>query len=94
MVQVCARALGIPYSKVHISEMATNTVANASPTAASVGADLHGMAIKNACEQIKERLAPYTKSNPKATWEQWVCISTHNWIISYCIYMYTGTFCL
>ena len=74
MVQVCARALGVSHSKVHISEMATNTVANASPTAASVGADLHGMAIKNACEKIKERLAPYTKNNPGGTWEEWVCI--------------------
>ena len=54
MVQVCARALGIPPGKVHISEMATNTVPNASPTAASVSADLNGMAVKKACEQIKE----------------------------------------
>ena len=72
MVQVCARALGIPPSKVHISEMATNTVANASPTAASVSSDLYGMAVKKACEQIKERLVPYMKANPKGTWEDWV----------------------
>ena len=72
MVQVCARALGIPPSKVHNSEMATNTVANASPTAASVSTDLYGMAIKNACEQIKERLAPYMEANLKGTWEDWV----------------------
>ena len=72
MVQVCARALGIPPDKVHISEMATNTVANASPTAASVSSDLYGMAIKKACEQIKERLAPYMEANLKGTWEEWV----------------------
>ena len=72
MVQVCARALGIPPSKVHISEMATNTVANASSTAASVSTDLNGMAVKNACEQIKERLAHYMEANPKGTWEDWV----------------------
>ena len=46
MVQVCARALGIPPSKVHVSEMATNTVPNASPTAASFSTDLYGMAVK------------------------------------------------
>ena len=46
MVQVCARALGIPPSKVHITEMATNTVPNASPTAASFSTDLYGMAVK------------------------------------------------
>jgi len=72
MVQVCARALGIPPSKVYTSEMATNTVANASPTAASVSADLCGMAVKKACEQIKERLAPYMEANLKGTWEEWV----------------------
>ena len=77
MVQVCARALGVPHSKVHISEMATNTVANASPTAASASADLFGMAVKKASEKIKERLAPYMEANLKGTWEEWVC--------SYCI---------
>jgi len=75
MVQVCARVLGVPHNKVHTSEMATNTVANASPTAASVGSDLYGMAVKNACEQIKERLAPYMEANLKGTWEEWVCSS-------------------
>jgi len=70
---VCARVLGVPHSKVHTSEMATNTVANASPTAASVGSDLYGMAVKNACEQIKQRLAPYMEANLKGTWEEWVC---------------------
>ena len=72
MVQVCARALGIPPSKVHISEMATNTVANASATAASASSDLYGMAVKRACEQIRERLAPYMEANLKGTWEDWV----------------------
>ena len=72
MVQVCARALGIPPSKVHISEMATNTVPNASPTAASASSDLYGMAVKKACEKIKERLAPYMEANLKGTWEEWV----------------------
>lgn len=36
VVQVCAHELGIPISKVHLSETATNTVANTSATAASV----------------------------------------------------------
>ena len=46
MVQVCARALGVSPSKVHISEMATNTVANSSASAASFSTDLYGMAVK------------------------------------------------
>ena len=43
--QVASRALNIPISKIHISETATNLVPNASPTAASMGSDLYGMAV-------------------------------------------------
>lgn len=46
MVQVCSRCLGIPVDVVHISETSTNTVANASATAASSSSDLYGMAVK------------------------------------------------
>ena len=46
MIQICARVLGVPTSKVHVSETATNTVANAQPTAASMSTDLYGMAVK------------------------------------------------
>jgi xanthine dehydrogenase/oxidase len=72
MVQVCARALGVSPSKVHISEMATNTVANSSASAASFSTDLYGMAVKNASEEIKSRLSPYMEANPKGKWEDWV----------------------
>ncbi|KAK3741267.1 hypothetical protein QZH41_002952 [Actinostola sp. cb2023] len=46
MVQVASRALGIPASKIHLSETSTNTVPNTSPTAASASSDLNGMAVK------------------------------------------------
>lgn len=46
MVQVCSRCLGIPVDAIHISETSTNTVANASATAASASSDLYGMAVK------------------------------------------------
>ncbi|MBZ3870787.1 Xanthine dehydrogenase/oxidase [Sciurus carolinensis] len=45
MVQVASRALKIPTSKIYISETSTNTVPNASPTAASVSADINGQAV-------------------------------------------------
>ncbi|PIO30993.1 hypothetical protein AB205_0063890 [Aquarana catesbeiana] len=45
MIQVASKALGIPTSKIHISETSTNTVPNTSPTAASASSDLNGMAI-------------------------------------------------
>ncbi|KAF1963067.1 xanthine dehydrogenase/oxidase [Byssothecium circinans] len=59
MTMITAEALGVPLSSVFISETATNTVANASSTAASASSDLNGYAIFNACEQINERLRPY-----------------------------------
>lgn len=59
MTQIAAQALQVPLANVFISETATNTVANASPTAASASSDLNGFAVYNACEQLNERLAPY-----------------------------------
>ncbi|KYK56124.1 xanthine dehydrogenase [Drechmeria coniospora] len=59
MTQIAAQALGTPLDNVFISETATNTVANASATAASASSDLNGYAIYNACQQLNERLAPY-----------------------------------
>lgn len=58
MVQVAAHALNVPMEKVHISETATDKVANASPTAASVQSDLNGMAVLDACQQIMGKLKP------------------------------------
>ena len=45
MIQVASRALGIPMSKIHISETSTDKVPNTSPTAASASSDLNGGAI-------------------------------------------------
>ncbi|KAF2236656.1 xanthine dehydrogenase/oxidase [Viridothelium virens] len=59
MTMIAAEALGVPQENVFISETATNTVANASSTAASASSDLNGYAIWNACAQLNERLAPY-----------------------------------
>ena len=71
MTQIAAQALGVPLEQVYISETATNTVINASPTAASASSDLNGYAVYNACEQLNKRLAPYReKFGPKATMEQ------------------------
>ncbi|KKA27007.1 hypothetical protein TD95_000513 [Thielaviopsis punctulata] len=71
MTQIAADALDVPIDKIFIAETATNTVANASATAASASSDLNGYAIFNACQQLNERLAPYKeKLGPSATMEQ------------------------
>uniref|UniRef100_A0A8C9SVW9 Xanthine dehydrogenase/oxidase n=1 Tax=Scleropages formosus TaxID=113540 RepID=A0A8C9SVW9_SCLFO len=72
MVQVASKVLGIPCSKIHISETSTSTVPNTSPTAASASSDLNGMAIYDACQTLNQRLQPYKTKNPKGTWEDWV----------------------
>ena len=59
MIQVVAQELDVPFESVYLNEVATNTVANTSPTAGSSGSDLNGMALKDACTQLNERLAPY-----------------------------------
>jgi xanthine dehydrogenase large subunit len=56
MMQVAATTLGIPLRKVRLAPTRTDKVPNTSATAASSGADLNGGAIKNACEQLRERL--------------------------------------
>jgi xanthine dehydrogenase large subunit len=57
MIQVAATALGVPRSRVRLAPTRTDKVPNSSATAASTGADLNGGAIKDACDQIKARLA-------------------------------------
>jgi xanthine dehydrogenase large subunit len=57
MLQVAATALGVPLSLVRLAPTRTDKVPNTSATAASSGADLNGGAVKNACEQIRGRLA-------------------------------------
>ncbi|KAK0635086.1 molybdopterin binding aldehyde oxidase/xanthine dehydrogenase [Bombardia bombarda] len=71
MTMIAAQALQVPLESVHISETATNTVANSSATAASASSDLNGYAIYNACAQLNERLAPYrAKLGPDATMKE------------------------
>lgn len=57
MLQVAATALGLELDQVRLAPTRTDKVPNTSATAASSGADLNGGAVKNACEQIRARMA-------------------------------------
>src|SRR6266704_1260126 len=57
MIQVAATALGVPMKAVRLAPTRTDKVPNTSATAASSGADINGGAVKNACDQIRERLS-------------------------------------
>lgn len=72
MQQVASRELHIPISLIHITETNTSSVANTCPSAASYGTDANGMAVKNACQILYQRLEPIMKKNPKGTWQTWI----------------------
>lgn len=54
--QVAAHAFGLPVLSVQVMPTSTEKNHNTSPTAASSGSDLNGMATLIACNKIKERL--------------------------------------
>jgi len=53
---VAARTLGVPLGRLRMESTCTRRVANASPTAASTGADLNARAAELACAEIRSRL--------------------------------------
>lgn len=55
---IASAELGIDISRVAVNATNTSKVPNTSPTAASSGSDLNGMAVKNAIDILKARLAP------------------------------------
>lgn len=57
MQQVAALELGISVEDIKVTSTNTSKVPNTSATAASSGSDLNGMAIRNAIEKLKYRLA-------------------------------------
>ncbi len=58
-----AEQFGIDQSLVRMLHTRTDLCANTSPTAASSGTDLNGMAAVNACLKLKERLKNYQSSS-------------------------------
>ncbi|MCB5160683.1 xanthine dehydrogenase molybdopterin binding subunit [Marinomonas algarum] len=59
VAQIVAKAFGIDYQRVNVSATRTDKVPNASPTAASAGTDLNGMAALDAVQTIKTRLCDF-----------------------------------
>jgi len=59
VAQVAAARFGIPLEMVRITATDTGKVPNTSATAASSGSDLNGMAVKIACDTIRDRMADH-----------------------------------
>ncbi len=59
VAQVVARSLGLSVDRVRVESSNTSRIANASPTAASTGADLNGSAARVAADKIAARLRDF-----------------------------------
>ena len=62
VAQVAASRFGVPLEMVKITATDTGKVPNTSATAASSGSDLNGMAVKAACDTIRDRMANHLAS--------------------------------
>lgn len=67
VAQVAATGFGLPLERIKITATDTGKVPNTSATAASSGSDLNGMAVKNACDTLKTRLAEFLASQYQTT---------------------------
>ncbi len=63
---VAARTLGAAVDRVRVDTTNTSRIPNASPTSASTGADLNGMATKFACEKLYARLRAFAAKQLEA----------------------------
>ena len=66
IAQVAASRFGVDVGRVKITATDTSKVPNTSATAASSGADLNGMAVKAACDTIRDRLAEFVAERAQA----------------------------
>ncbi|WP_050928320.1 xanthine dehydrogenase molybdopterin binding subunit [Aestuariivita boseongensis] len=67
VAQVAASRFGIPLDMVKITATDTGKVPNTSATAASSGSDLNGMAVKAACDTIRDRMADHLAMQHQTT---------------------------
>lgn len=67
VAQVVAEVFQVDIERIQITATNTDKVPNTSPTAASSGADLNGMAAKNAADTIKQRLVDFLVREYKVT---------------------------
>ncbi|MFV1495114.1 xanthine dehydrogenase molybdopterin binding subunit [Phaeobacter sp. JH20_02] len=67
VAQVAASRFGIGLEKVKITATDTAKVPNTSATAASSGTDLNGMAVKAACDSIRDRMADHLAERYQVT---------------------------
>ena len=67
VAQIVAEVLQVDISRIQITATNTDKVPNTSPTAASSGTDLNGMAAKNAAETLKQRLLAFLEGESQVS---------------------------
>jgi xanthine dehydrogenase/oxidase len=73
MISIAAEVLRCDIDRIRISETATDKIHNVSPTGGSISSDLNGMAIRDACEQLRQRLDTLMNDNNiNISWEDLV----------------------
>ena len=70
VAQVAAARFGVPLEAVKITATDTAKVPNTSATAASSGTDLNGMAVRNACDEIRIRIEGHLAERYQAPRDQ------------------------
>lgn len=70
LTQIAAETLGIDMKNIRVAQTSTDTMPNATPTAASSGSDLFGGAVRNACLELRARLERYAKENKVKGWKK------------------------
>jgi xanthine dehydrogenase large subunit len=77
VAQVAAEAFQVDVNRIKVTKTTTEKVPNTSATAASSGADLNGMAVLDAYEQIKARLIRFLYESRDLTRDQVVFARNH-----------------
>lgn len=71
MIAIAAEVLGCQIDRIRISDTATDKIPNATATVASVSSDLNGMAVKHACEQLRQRLDLLNNNGQNSNIQSW-----------------------
>jgi len=85
ILQIAAAELGVGIDKIKVNATNTSKVPNTSATAASAGTDLNGMAVKNAIDILKVRIAhvvaaEFSKQSPQSKFEAANIVFENNFI--------------
>ncbi|XP_059138915.1 uncharacterized protein LOC131927200 [Physella acuta] len=72
VIQVCAYELGIPMDKIRVQTFSTVINANSTTTGGSITSELCCMGVIEACNILKQRMAPVKAKMVNPTWQELV----------------------